>query len=78
AKMKACLSRRKLLASILFSAARPVLAAVPPKPKLFDFAPVNSGLNPDDDHFLNDLEYACFEFFWEQMNPLTGLVKDRA
>ncbi len=37
-----------------------------------------SGLSPDDDHFLNDLEYANFLFFWEQMNPATGLVKDRA
>jgi hypothetical protein len=35
-------------------------------------------LSSDDDRFLNDLEYANFLFFWEQANPLTGLVRDRA
>jgi hypothetical protein len=34
-------------------------------------------LSPQDDQFLNDLEHACFLFFWEQANPQTGLVKDR-
>ena len=37
----------------------------------------NPALSPDDDHFLNDLEYANFRFFWEQSNSLTGLTKDR-
>jgi hypothetical protein len=41
------------------------------------FLPVE-GVGADDDRFLNDLEYANFLFFWEQANPLTGLVKDRA
>jgi hypothetical protein len=34
-------------------------------------------LSPEDDKFLNDLENACFLFFWEQGSPKTGLVKDR-
>ena len=38
----------------------------------------NSGLSADDDHFLNDLEYSNFRFFWEQSSPATGLTKDRA
>jgi len=35
-------------------------------------------LTPEDDQFLNDLESACFLYFWEQGNPKTGLVQDRA
>jgi hypothetical protein len=42
------------------------------------FTPVQPVLTADDDHFLNDLEYSNFRFFWEQSNPLTGLIKDRA
>jgi hypothetical protein len=35
-------------------------------------------LSPEDDHFLNDLENACFLYFWEQGSPKTGMVQDRA
>lgn len=34
-------------------------------------------LSAEDHQFLNDLEKANFQFFWEQTNPKTGLVKDR-
>jgi hypothetical protein len=34
-------------------------------------------LSPEDDKFLNDLESANFNYFWEQANPKTGMVKDR-
>lgn len=34
-------------------------------------------LAPEDDQLLEELEHACFQFFWEQANPETGLVKDR-
>jgi hypothetical protein len=44
----------------------------------FPFLHVDSGLTPDEDRFLNDVEYVNFRYFWEQANPLTGLVKDRA
>lgn len=30
-----------------------------------------------DDRFLEDLEHRSFRYFWEQMNPQTGLVLDR-
>ena len=42
-------------------------------------APVNGAftLSPGDDQFLDELEKAGFQFFWEQANPQTGLVKDR-
>lgn len=36
------------------------------------------GLSQDDDKFLDDLERANFQFFWEQSDPQTGLVKDRS
>jgi hypothetical protein len=32
----------------------------------------------EDDEFLNELEKATFQYFWEQANPKTGLVKDRS
>ena len=31
-----------------------------------------------DDQFLDQIEHAAFQFFWEQANATTGLVKDRA
>ncbi len=34
-------------------------------------------LSTEDDQFLNDVEKASFQFFWEQGNPKTGMVKDR-
>ena len=42
-------------------------------------APANSAgsLSPEDDQLLDELEKAEFQFFWEQTNPQTGLVKDR-
>jgi hypothetical protein len=34
-------------------------------------------LSADDDRFLDDLERANFQFFWDQGSPNTGMVKDR-
>jgi hypothetical protein len=34
-------------------------------------------LTPSDDEFLEELEKANFNYFWEQTNPETGIVKDR-
>jgi len=39
--------------------------------------PPASYLSPGDDTFLEQLENAIFQFFWEQCNPKTGIVKDR-
>ena len=50
-------------------------AAVPPG----GGAPPNiSGLSPEDDAFLNDLEHANFLFFQEQAGASSGMVRDRA
>jgi hypothetical protein len=35
-------------------------------------------LTDDDDHFLDDLSRRAFLYFWEQADPHTGLVLDRA
>lgn len=39
--------------------------------------PAPSSLTEEDDKFLNELEHANFQFFWEQTHPETGLTKDR-
>ena len=35
-------------------------------------------LSPQDDLFLEDLERRSFQYFWDQADPRTGLVPDRA
>lgn len=67
------ISRRALMAQLL--AAGGALAVEPKRPA---FLPVDSGFTPDEDSFLNDLEYANLQFFREQAGPVTGLVRDRA
>ena len=37
----------------------------------------SNSISPEDDRFLNDLEKSNFQYFWEQANPKTGLVRDR-
>jgi hypothetical protein len=39
---------------------------------------VATTLSNEDDQLLQEVEKAHFQFFWEQANPQTGLVKDRA
>jgi hypothetical protein len=34
-------------------------------------------LSKEDDQLLDDVEKATFQYFWEQANPKTGLIKDR-
>lgn len=66
-------SRRQFIAH-LFTASSALAAA----PTIGAFLPVESGFSPDEDQFLNDLEYANFQFFLEQTGNVTGLVRDRA
>jgi hypothetical protein len=35
-------------------------------------------LSPEDDQLLDEIEKESFLYFWEQANPQTGMVKDRA
>ncbi len=47
-------------------------SALPPS-----LPPPGQILSPDDDALLEQIEKANFNFFWEQANPDTGLVRDR-
>lgn len=60
------------LAKFAFAAANPSTSSVPANP-----SPPLGPLSPEDDQLLNDLEKTTFQYFWEQANPKTGLVKDR-
>ena len=44
-------------------------------------APSRSGesvaLTPDDQRLLDEIQHAAFLYFWEQADPLTGLIRDR-
>jgi hypothetical protein len=53
----------------------PVLEAAQAATKPLQKAP--PALQADDDAFLEELEKANFQFFWEQADPESGLVKDR-
>ncbi|MGH9551884.1 MAG: glucoamylase family protein, partial [Terriglobales bacterium] len=39
--------------------------------------PVKTSLTGEDDQLLDEIEQTTLCYFWEQANPLTGLVKDR-
>ena len=41
-------------------------------------APARSGFSAQDEAFLEDLQKRLFQYFWEQADPQTGLVPDRA
>jgi hypothetical protein len=41
-------------------------------------APAAYRLSPEDEKFLEDLSRRSFNFFWENADPNTGLVRDRA
>ncbi len=56
-------------ASYLLAAPEQHTRPAPPPAKTF--------LSPDDDQFLDELERITVCYFWEQANPITGLVKDR-
>jgi hypothetical protein len=74
------LSRRKVVKRLLGTGAILPLAADPtPTQQPVKGAPLPGEyvLSPEDDSFLNELEKANFQFFWDQAHPQTGLVKDR-
>ena len=53
-----------------------VAPSVPPLVQLSDL-PLATYLSPGDDTFLEQMENANFQYFWEQCDPKTGIVKDR-
>jgi hypothetical protein len=56
--------------------ARKVVPDVAPIVQLSELPPATY-LSPGDDTFLEQMENANFQYFWEQCDPKTGIVKDR-
>jgi hypothetical protein len=50
----------------------------PERPPLFTSDPTKYRFTPDEEAFLEEVQQASFRFFWEEVNPYTGLVKDRS
>ncbi len=50
------------------------------RPPITRFTPLPGQVpfSADDDQLLDEVERSSFKFFWEQANPDTGLVRDRA
>ncbi|HEY2646897.1 MAG TPA: glucoamylase family protein [Candidatus Acidoferrales bacterium] len=80
------LSRRELLkkgsqvAALVSLADRSLLSASWPqgiKTSPANAAPHGIVLPEADEMFLETLEHASFQFFWEQTNPETGIIRDR-
>ncbi|MGA9883314.1 MAG: glucoamylase family protein [Candidatus Acidiferrales bacterium] len=57
--------------ALIGDARRPLSTPFTPLPGQVPFS-------PDDDQLLDEVERSSFKFFWEQANPDTGLVRDRA
>jgi hypothetical protein len=77
------LSRRKVLKQILGTGiclpCAQFLSLVPmsAQSRVPEHPAASPSLSQEDDKFLDDLENRNFQYFWEQANPKTGLVKDR-
>lgn len=56
--------------------ARPLVSTVTPSSA--QTVPAAYKFTPADELFLEDLEHRSFNYFWEQADPQTGLVADRA
>jgi hypothetical protein len=63
--------------SPLFAAPVEKVRQTAPK-KPYTPLPGQMALTPEQDALLDALERSSFQFFWEQANPDTGLVRDRA
>ena len=65
------LSRRSLLVGCAGASAGIGLGEVPGR------GTSAAALSSEDDQFLEEVEKASFQYFWEQADPRTGLVQDR-
>ncbi len=55
---------------------QPVLQQPSERPPLFENDPTKYRFTRDEDEFLESIERTTFQFFWNETNPVTGLVKD--
>jgi hypothetical protein len=66
--------------SSLLSSTSPQATSAAQGTKTLEQSPVLSNgyvLSEADDEFLENLEHASFQYFWDQANPDTGIVRDR-
>jgi hypothetical protein len=74
----------KLYAAEVFQDSKPQAPqnVTPPPPNgaasLFNGDPTKYRFTREEDRFLEEIERASFQFFWDEANPYTGLVKDRS
>jgi hypothetical protein len=62
------------MAKRMFAAAMVIALLVPAVPD----APAAARAQMTDNQFLDTLQRACFDFFWQEANPSNGLIKDRS
>ena len=60
----------------LFQAPQPFPQGI--GPPLFENDPTQYRFTREEDAFLEDVQRTTFQFFWNEMNPATGLAKDRS
>lgn len=53
-------------------------STAPAAPTLFTSDPTKYRFSPEEETFLEEVERASFQYFWEEVNPTTGLVRDRS
>jgi hypothetical protein len=74
-------SRRQMLRQILgMGLSLPLAEILTPwsvQAQVSTAQPAMPTLSPEDDKFLDEVENACFLYFWDQGSPKTGMVKDR-
>jgi hypothetical protein len=74
-------SRRQMLRQILgMGLSLPLAGILRPwsvRAQVSAAQPVMPTLSSEDDKFLDEVENACFLYFWDQGSPKTGMVKDR-
>jgi hypothetical protein len=56
----------------------PLVTEASGEPTTFAALAPKSPLSPEDDQFLEEIEHLNFCYFWEQVDPDTGMVKDRS
>ncbi|MFZ0817121.1 MAG: glucoamylase family protein [Candidatus Sulfotelmatobacter sp.] len=75
------LSRRQMLRQILgMGLSLPLAGILTPwsaRAQASTAQPVMPTLSPEDDKFLDEVENACFLYFWDQGSAKTGMIKDR-
>lgn len=72
------LTRRELMRLSAWGALSLPLAGISCSPREKVFTEPGAPYAAPDDQFLDEIERASFEFFWNEASPVTGQIKDRA